>query len=88
MDRPNPLLAVPFFGTGHGAGGIYRGDILHVLMDEASTMSCELSVDVVFVLQDPAACSLAQQQREENQEQSWSGLGLRLKIKVTELAIT
>lgn len=61
-SRPLPLLGVPFFGTGHGAGGIYRGDILRVLLEEANSGSTELGVDIAFVFQDPAAYSLAQQQ--------------------------
>lgn len=86
LDRPHPLLAVPFFGTDHGAGGIYRGDILHVLLDEASIASLELGVDVVFVFHDPAAYSLAQQQRKERALESWSGLSSRLQATAVELA--
>lgn len=70
LDRPHSLLAVPFFGTGQGAGGIYRGDILRVLLQEASTAALELGVDVAFVFQEQAAYSMAQQQRKESADRS------------------
>lgn len=85
-SRPFPLLGVPFFGTGHGAGGIYRGDILRVLLDEAEVGSTELGVDIAFVFQDPAAYSLAQQQRRGNAAGSWSGLSDRLRDHAAQLA--
>lgn len=79
LDRPFPLLAVPFFGTGLGAGNIYRGDILRVLLSEAHEAARALLVDVVFVFQDQAAYALAQQQRKEFTVQSWENLSPRLQ---------
>lgn len=86
LDRPYPLLAVPFFGTGLGAGGIYRGDILRVLLHEASTAALELGVDVAFVFQEQAAYSMAQQQRKEPDAQTWNGLSPRLQATAKDLA--
>lgn len=86
LDRLHPLLAVPFFGTGLGAGGIYRGDILRVLLHEASAASLELGVDVAFVFQEQAAYSMAQQQRKESADRSWNGLSPRLQATAKGLA--
>lgn len=86
LDRPFPLLAVPFFGTGLGAGNIYRGDILRVLLSEAHEAARALLVDVVFVFQDQAAYALAQQQRKEFTVQSWENLSPRLQDLVHALA--
>lgn len=86
LSRPHPLLAVPFFGTGQGAGGIYRGDILRVLLHEASTAALKLGVDVAFVFQEQAAYSMAQQQRKEPDAQTWNGLSPRLQATAKDLA--
>ena len=86
LDRPRALLAVPFFGTGQGAGGIYRGDILRVLLHEASTLALELGVDVAFVFQEQAAYSMAQQQRKESADRSWNGLSPRLQATAKGLS--
>ncbi|WP_207346453.1 SIR2 family protein [Arthrobacter sp. E3] len=84
--RPLPLLAVPLFGTGHAAGGIYRGDILRALLEEANEAAKQYKVDVAFVLQDSAAYSLAQQIRKEDPAISWSTLSAGLRDQVLELA--
>lgn len=81
--RP-PVLAAPFFGTGHGGGNIYRGAILRVLLKEAYQHAGEAGVDIVFVFQDPAAFALAQQQRREG-DTAWSALTPSLLTKAEEL---
>ncbi|QYF91099.1 SIR2 family protein [Arthrobacter sp. PAMC25284] len=81
VDRPRrdrnasgrSLLAVPFFGTGHGGGNIYRGEILRVLFEEAYAEAARSGVDVVFVFQDQAGFALAQQQRR-GRPAAWSSL--------------
>lgn len=80
-----PVLATPFFGTGHGGGNIYRGEILRVLLKEAYRHTSEAGVDVVFVFQDSAAFALAQQQRRERGD-AWSVLAPSLLTKARELA--
>lgn len=82
MSRP--LLATPFFGTGHGGGNIYRGAILRVLLEEAYRHANEACVDIVFVFQDPAAFALAQQQRSEG-DSAWAALTPSLLAKAKEL---
>jgi hypothetical protein len=79
-----PVLATPFFGTGHGGGNIYRGAILKVLLKEAYRHADEAGVDIVFVLQDPAAFALAQQQRREGGT-AWAALTPSLLAKGKEL---
>ncbi|UKA72238.1 SIR2 family NAD-dependent protein deacylase [Arthrobacter sp. FW306-06-A] len=79
-----PVLAMPFFGTGHGGGNIYRGAILRVLLKEAYRHADEAGVDIVFVFQDPAAFALAQQQRREG-DTAWAALSSSLLAKAKEL---
>lgn len=80
----HPVLATPFFGTGHGGGNIYRGAILKVLYKEAHRHAGEAGVDIVFVFQDPAAFALAQQQRREG-DTAWAALTPSLLTKAKEL---
>lgn len=80
-----PVLATPFFGTGHGGGDIYRGEILRVLLKEAYRHTSESGVDVVFVFQDSAAFALAQQQRRERGN-AWSALAPSLLAQAKGLA--
>lgn len=86
-NRPFPLLAVPFFGTGNGAGGIYRGSILRILLEEAHSAASRLLVDVAFVLQDPAAYALAQQIRKEDPTLGWPALSQSHQQHVVALAM-
>nr|BFE42578.1 SIR2 family protein [Pseudarthrobacter oxydans] len=79
-----PVLATPFFGTGHGGGNIYRGAILKVLLKEAYRHAGEADVDIVFVFQDPPAFALAQQQRRE-WDGAWAALTSSLLAKANEL---
>ena len=78
------LLAVPFFGTRHGGGNIYRGEILRVLLEEAYEKTARSGVDVVFVFQDQAAFALAQQQRR-NRAAAWSSLNDSLFAQAKKL---
>ncbi|WP_284762842.1 SIR2 family protein [Arthrobacter sp. efr-133-R2A-63] len=75
-DRPYRLLALPFFGTAAGGAGNHLGAALRDILDAAIELSSRYGVDIVLVLRDRAAFSLAQKlRREVRDDSSWPTLG-------------
>ncbi|NQD88000.1 SIR2 family protein [Paenarthrobacter sp. CM16] len=64
--RRYPLLAMPFFGTAGGGAGRHLGAALRDILTVISDLSMQHSVDIVLVLRDRAAFSLAQKLRRED----------------------
>lgn len=85
--RPYPLLAMPFFGTAGGGAGRHLGAALRDILDCVSDLSGRYSVDIVLVLQDRAAFSLAQKLRREAQAagRGWTPLNPKLQGKAVTL---
>lgn len=85
-DRPYRLLALPFFGTAGGGAGNHLGAALRALLDAATELAARYDVDLVLVLRDRAAFSLAQKlRREAANDSSWPSLGGRLHEKAKSL---
>lgn len=77
--RPRRLLALPFFGTAGGGAGNHLGAALRALLDACNELASRYGVDLVLVLRDKAAFSLAQKLRREAPNQStWPSLGDQL----------
>ncbi|MGO4590339.1 SIR2 family protein [Paenarthrobacter sp. 2TAF44] len=87
LRRPYPLLAMPFFGTAGGGAGQHLGAALRDILASASDLSTRYSVDIVLVLRDRSAFSLAQKLRREARIHStgWASLSPRLRDKAVEL---
>ena len=84
--RPYRLLAVPFFGTAGGGAGNHLGATLRGLLDVCSNLASEFAVDLVIVLRDKAAFSLAQKlRREAGGSECWPTLGDELHAKARKL---
>jgi hypothetical protein len=76
-NRPYRLLAVPFFGTEGGGAGNHLGAALRAILNSTSDLAHRYQVDIVLVLRDRAAFSLAQKlRREAPNEGSWPSLGV------------
>jgi hypothetical protein len=85
-DRPYRLLALPFFGTAGGGAGSHLGAALRALLDAATELAARYGVDLVLVLRDRAAFSLAQKlRREEGDCSFWPSLGAHLPEKAKSL---
>jgi len=65
--RPNPLLAMPSFGTAGGGGRLLKRAVLQVILDQARETASEIGVDVVIVLRDERMFALAQVKRKDPQ---------------------
>ena len=85
-DRPYRLLALPFFGTAGGGAGNHLGAALRTILDACGQLAATYRVDLVLVLRDRAAFSLAQKlRREVSSESSWPSLGASLHEKARSL---
>ena len=85
-DRPYRLLALPFFGTAGGGAGNHLGAALRAILDAATELATRYGVDLVLVLRDRAAFSLAQKlRREPAADSSWPSLGGQLHEKARSL---
>jgi hypothetical protein len=74
--RPYRLLAVPFFGTEGGGAGNHLGAALRAILDSISELAPRYAVDIVLVLRDRSAYSLAQKlRRDVSNDSSWRFLG-------------
>jgi hypothetical protein len=81
-DRPYRLLALPFFGTAGGGAGNHLGAALRAILVAATELAARYGVDLVLVLRDRAAFSLAQKlRREEGDCSFWPSLGAHLQEK-------
>jgi hypothetical protein len=58
-DRLYRLLAMPFFGTTGGGAGNHLVAALRAILDAATELAARYGVDLVLVLRDKAAFSLA-----------------------------
>lgn len=77
--RPRRLLALPFFGTAGGGAANHLGAALRAILDSCNELASRYGVDLVLVLRDKAAFSLAQKLRREAPNQStWPSLGGQL----------
>lgn len=84
--RPCRLLALPFFGTAGGGAGNHLGAALRTILDASTTLANRYNVDIVLVLRDKAAFSLAQKlRREAVDSSSWPSLGGPLQEKAKSL---
>ncbi|WP_407709143.1 SIR2 family NAD-dependent protein deacylase [Arthrobacter nitrophenolicus] len=84
--RPNRLLALPFFGTAGGGAGNHLGAALRAILDASFRLANQYRVDIVLVLKDKSAFSLAQKLRREAADGSpWSSLGNGLQEKAASL---
>jgi hypothetical protein len=87
--RPYRLLALPFFGTAGGGAGNHLGAALRAILEASSELASRYKVDVVLVLRDKAAFSLAQKlRRVAGDGSSWSSLGSHLQEKAKSLGQT
>jgi hypothetical protein len=86
QSRPNPLLAVPLFGTGAGGARLVRGEVMELLLEESRMRAAELGVDVVLVLQNKKDFALAQQLRKRSSKDWWGNLDQALQDRASELA--
>ncbi|MEV5053675.1 SIR2 family protein [Arthrobacter sp. LAR12-1-1.1] len=77
--RPQRLLALPFFGTAGGGAGNHLGAALRAILDACIDLASRYGIDLVLVLRDKAAFSLAQKLRRGASDQSsWPSLGSQL----------
>ncbi|WP_146068877.1 hypothetical protein [Arthrobacter sp. ZGTC131] len=75
-QRPDRLLAFPFFGTQGGGADNHRGAALRAILDTISELAIRYEVDIVRTLQGRSAYSLAQKlRREVINDSSWRSLG-------------
>jgi hypothetical protein len=88
--RPYRLLALPFFGTAGGGAGNHLGAALRAILRASADLAARYHVDIVLVLRDRAAFSLAQKLRREAADgSSWpSLLGGHLQEKARSLGQT
>ncbi|WP_427004473.1 SIR2 family NAD-dependent protein deacylase [Pseudarthrobacter sp. H2] len=87
--RPYRLLALPFFGTAGGGAGNHLGAALRAILDASTELASRFGVDMVLVLRDRAAFSLAQKLRREAADgSSWPPLGGHLHDKAKSLGHT
>jgi hypothetical protein len=87
--RPYRLLALPFFGTLGGGAGSHLGAALRAILEVCTDLSMRYRVDMVLVLKDRAAFSLAQKLRREAADGSpWSSLDHHLQEKARTLGRT
>lgn len=85
-QRPYRLLALPFFGTAGGGAGNHLGAALRAILEASTELASRYRVDVVLVLRDRAAFSLAQKlRRQAAVGPSWSILGGHLQEKAISL---
>jgi hypothetical protein len=85
-SRPQRLLALPFFGTAGGGAGNHLGATLRAILDACNDLASRYAVDLVLVLRDRAAFSLAQKLRREATEHSpWPSLGDQLHESAKDL---
>ncbi|WP_427004542.1 hypothetical protein [Pseudarthrobacter sp. H2] len=68
--RPYRLLALPFFRTAGGGAGNHLGAALRAILDASTELASRIGVDIVLVLRDRAAFSLAQKLRREAADDS------------------
>ncbi|MDQ0692160.1 SIR2 family protein [Arthrobacter sp. W4I7] len=84
--RPYRLLALPFFGTAGGGAGSHLGAALRAILDASTELAARFGVDLVLVLRDRSAFSLAQKLRREAADgPSWPSLDGRLQEKAKSL---
>lgn len=84
--RPHRLLALPFFGTAGGGAGNHLGAALRAILEASAQLADRYGVDIVLVLRDRAAFSLAQKlRREAADDPSWPSLGSHLQDKAKSL---
>lgn len=84
--RPHRLFALPFFGTAGGGAGNHLGAALHAILDACNDIASRYGVDLVLVLRDRAAFSLAQKLRREATDHStWAELTEELKESARNL---
>lgn len=84
--RPCRLLALPFFGTAGGGAGNHLGAALRAILDASNGLANRYNVDIVLVLRDKAAFSLAQKlRREAVDSSSWPSLRGPLQEKAKSL---
>lgn len=84
--RPHPLLALPFFGTAGGGAGGHLGAALRAILDASTELAARFGVDLVLVLRDRSAFSLAQKlRREATGPSSWPSLDGHLQEKAKSL---
>jgi hypothetical protein len=84
--RPYRLLALPFFGTAGGGAGNHLGAALRAILGASADLAARYDVDIVLVLRDKAAFSLAQKlRREAASVSSWPSLGDHLQEKARSL---
>jgi hypothetical protein len=69
-DRPYRLLALPVFGTAGGGTGNHLAAALRAILDASGELASRYAVDIVLVLRDRAAFSLAHKLRPETSDQS------------------
>ena len=87
--RPYRLLALPFFGTAGGGAGNHLGAALRAILDASDGLASRYDVDIVLVLRDRAAFSLAQKLRRETaDDSSWPSLEPQLHDKAKSLGQT
>lgn len=87
--RPYALLALPFFGTLGGGAGSHLGAALRAILEACTDLSTRYRVDMVLVLKDRAAFSLAQKLRREAADGlPWSSLTNHLQEKARTLGRT
>jgi len=86
--RPYRLLALPFFGTDGGGAGQHLGAALRAILAASEELAAKYQVDIVLVLRDRAAFSLAQKlRRDEAGSSSWAVLDPKLQEKAHSLGL-
>lgn len=84
--RPRRLLALPFFGTAGGGAGNNLGAALRAILDASNELAYRFDVDLVLVLRDKAAFSLAQKlRREATCRATWPSLDDQLHESAKDL---
>lgn len=85
-SRPRRLFALPFFGTAGGGAGNHLGAALHAILDASNDIASRHDVDLVLVLRDRAAYSLAQKLRREAADRFiWAELTDEMKESAKDL---
>lgn len=84
--RPYRLLALPFFSTQGGGAGNHLGAALRAILNSISELALRYGVDIVLVLRDRSAYSLAQKlRRDVSNDSSWGLLGQQRHQKAKAL---
>lgn len=83
--RGLPLVAMPLFGAGRGAGDVFGGELIHHILETAARVGADQGIDVALVLREAPDLAHAHRIRRDAAG-TWSQLGPRLEEQAAALA--